>query len=278
MFVNLNLTRSIYYCMYNNVDDQAFRGQPQALRDFPESVAKEKKESSHVYTLARLGSSSLKILLAICDSFPNKLQSLEIASMVDLHRSTISKYTNELAQLELIEQSVLPRTENKQKPTYLFRLASKIEQEEIRDFVKRKGIDNLPQQQINLLAANEESHLLEGTQEESGSLPSEDLNPEEQVDVRSEIRSNELPSQEPRKEYASEQIQEAEVKSYSESQSLEERVGMVLTQMAKEIAALRNRVAYLEQQLEQKPQNVDTFDFNQVLSILEPTQNNKGTK
>ncbi|MGB5963488.1 MAG: hypothetical protein WBG73_22820 [Coleofasciculaceae cyanobacterium] len=263
--------------MYNNVDDQAFRGQPQALRDFPESVAKEKKESSHVYTLARLGSSSLKILLAICDSFPDKLQSLEIASMVDLHRSTISKYTNELAQLELIEQSVLPGTENKQKPTYLFRLASKIEQEEIRDFVKRKGIDNLPQQQINLLAANEELHLLEAIQEESGSLPSKDLNPEDYINVHSKIGSNELLDQKPLKEYAPEENQE-EVIFYRESQSFESRVGMVLTQMATEIAALKNRVAHLEQQLEQKPQNVDTFDFNQVLSILEPTQNNKGTK
>lgn len=60
------------------------------------------------------------------------------------------------------------------------------------------------------------------------------------------------------------------------TESFEDGVKKVLTIMAKEIATLKDEVAQLKQQLAQNPQIASSFNANEVLSILDPSQNGKG--
>lgn len=68
------------------------------------------------------GKTKIAILSVLIDEFPRFVQIIELANKTDIHRSTISVHCRELLQLKVIEQEIEPKTENKIRPTYLFRI------------------------------------------------------------------------------------------------------------------------------------------------------------
>ncbi|MEG4323367.1 MULTISPECIES: hypothetical protein [unclassified Microcoleus] len=188
----------------------------------------------------------------------------------------------------MVHRRVKPGTENRHKPPYIFSLDPDF-RSQVAALLQEKGVErqeqpkqdqiedgsqDLPLDHLQLSSTDQQSQQLGFSNE----IVKEELgNPVAVSSVETNGTSVPVPRAEQLLDNATEQKQETTSKSDEESQSLDKRIGIVLTKMAKEIEALRNRVAYLERKLEQNTQNTDGFDFGQVLSILEPKQNDKDT-
>lgn len=205
-----------------------------------------------------------------------------------LSRSAALNRAEKLVEKGVVHRRIKPGTENRHKPPYIFSLEPEVKAQ-LSALIQEKGAERKDQlKQDEIEKSTQDLHLDELQLSPTEQEP-------QQIDFSKEIVKEELgnsvvmPSAETNSNSGqvtvAEQLLdntaarklEATSKFDEESQSLEKRVGIVLTQMAKEIAALRNRVAYLEGRLEQKTHNTDSFDFGQVLSILEPKQNGKDT-
>ncbi len=205
----------------------------------------------------------------------------------------LSRYNKrEVLILKLICLSMIPSiklgTENRHKPPYIFSLYPDV-RSQLAAWLKEKGFewqDQLKQDEIKESGQDLQLNVvqLSPTKQESQQLDfSDEIVKEELVNlvvvssVETKATSEQLPRNEKLLHNAIELKQEATSKLEQETQSLDRRIGIVLTKMAKEIEALRNRVAYLEQKLEQNTEDTDSFDFGQVLSILDRKQNDKDT-
>lgn len=220
------------------------------------------------------------------------VEAKDLAEVSGLSRSAALNRADDLVQKGVVHRSIKPGTENRHKPPYRFSLYPDV-RSQLAAWLKEKGFewqDQLKQDEIKEsgqdLQLNEVQ--LSPTKQESQQLDFSDEIVKEELEspvVVSSIETNDTSGQVPRTEkllnHAAERKQESTSKFDEESQSLENRIGIVLTKMAtkmaKEIEALRNRVAYLEQKLEQNTEDTDSFDFGQVLSILERKQNDKDT-
>lgn len=220
------------------------------------------------------------------------VEAKDLAEVSGLSRSAALNRADDLVQKGVVHRSIKPGTENRHKPPYRFSLYPDV-RSQLAAWLKEKGFEwqnQLKQDEIKEsgqdLQLNEVQ--LSPTKQESQQLDFSDEIVKEELEspvVVSSIETNDTSGQVPRTEkllnHAAERKQESTSKFDEESQSLENRIGIVLTKMAtkmaKEIEALRNRVAYLEQKLEQNTEDTDSFDFGQVLSILERKQNDKDT-
>jgi hypothetical protein len=215
------------------------------------------------------------------------VEAKDLADVSGLSRSAALKRAAELVDKRLVDRRIKPGTENRHKPPFIFSLYPEV-RSQLAAWLQEKGVewDELKQDEIKEsgqdLQLNEVQ--LSPTKQESQQLDfSNELVKEELGNpiVVSSVETNDTSGQVPRTQElldnAAERKQEATSKFDQETQSLDKRIGIVLTKMAKEIEALRNRVDSLERKLEQKTQNTDSFDFGQVLSILEPKQNDKDT-
>jgi hypothetical protein len=215
------------------------------------------------------------------------VEAKDLEDVSGLSRSAALKRAAELVEKRVVYRRIKPGTENRHKPPYIFSLYPEV-RSQLAAWLQEKGVewDELKQDEIK--ESGQDLQLkevqLSPTKQESQQLDfSNDLVKEELGNpiVVSSVETNETSGQVPRTQElldnAAERKQEATSKFDQETQSLDKRIGIVLTKMAKEIEALRNRVGSLERKLEQKTQNTDSFDFGQVLSILEPKQNDKDT-
>jgi predicted transcriptional regulator len=205
-----------------------------------------------------------------------------------LSRSAALNRAEKLVEKGVVHRRIKPGTENRHKPPYIFSLEPEVKAQ-LSALIQEKGTerkDQLKQEEIEESSQDlqlDELQLSPIEQEPQQLDFSNEIVKEELVNsvvvpsVETNATSGQVPIAEQLLDNAAERKQEVTSKFDEESQSLEKRVGIVLTQMAKEIAALRNRVVYLERKLEQKTQDTDSFDFGQVLSILEPKQNGKDT-
>lgn len=217
------------------------------------------------------------------------VEAKDLEEVSGLSRSAALKRAGELVEKGVVHRSIKPGTENRHKPPYIFFLYPEV-RSQLAAWLQEKGFewhDQLKQGEIKesgqdlqlinkvqLSPIKKESHQLDFSDE---LVKEERENPVVMSSVKTNGTSGQVPRTEKLLDNATELKQEVTSKLDEESQSLDKRIGIVLTKMAKEIEALRNRVASLERKLEQKTQNTDSFDFGQVLSILEPKQNDKDT-
>lgn len=75
------------------------------------------------------GKTKSKIVCALSKSYPNKIRVVELSSMIDIHRSTVSKHCSELVASGVVIQDILSGTESRVNPTFLFTLNPEIRQE-----------------------------------------------------------------------------------------------------------------------------------------------------
>jgi hypothetical protein len=216
------------------------------------------------------------------------VEAKDLEDVSGLSRSAALKRAAELVEKRVVHRRIKPGTENRHKPPYIFSLYPEVKSQ-LAALLQEKGFewhDQLKQGEIKESGQDLQVNKvqLSPTKQESQQLDfSDELVKEERENpvVMSSVKTNGTSGQVPRTEQlldnAAEQKQEARSKFDEESQSLEKQIGIILTKMAKEIEALRNRVAYLEQKLEQKTQDTHSIDFGQVLSILERNQNDKDT-
>jgi len=216
------------------------------------------------------------------------VEAKDLADVSGLSRSAALNRADDLVQKGVVHRSVKPGTENRHKPPYLFSLYPDV-RSQLAAWLQEKGFEwhnqlkqdeikdsgqDLPLNEVQLSPTKQESQQLDF----SGEIVKKELaNPVVVFSVETNGTSEQLPRTEKLLDNAIELKQEATSKLDQETQSLDKRIGIVLTKMAKEIEALRNRVAYLEQKLEQNTEDTDSFDFGQVLSILERKQNDKDT-
>jgi len=216
------------------------------------------------------------------------VEAKDLADVSGLSRSAALNRADDLVQKGVVHRSIKPGTENRHKPPYLFSLYPEV-RSQLAAWLQEKGFEwhnqlkqdeikesgqDLPLNEVQLSPTKQESQQLDF----SGEIVKEELaNPVVVFSVETNGTSEQLPRTEKLLDNAIELKQEATSKLDQETQSLDKRIGIVLTKMAKEIEALRNRVAYLEQKLEQNTEDTDSFDFGQVLSILERKQNDKDT-
>ena len=216
------------------------------------------------------------------------VEAKDLEDVSGLSRSAALKRAAELVQKGVVQRSIKPGTENRHKPPYRFSLYPEVKSQ-LAALLGEKGVewhDQLKQDEIKESGQDLQLNIqLSPTKQESQQVDFSDELVKEELEnpvVVSSVNTNGTSGQVPRTEQlldnAAERKQEPTSKFDEESQSLEKQIGIVLTKMAKEIEALRNRVASLERKLEQKTQDTDGFDFGQVLSILERKQNDKDTK
>jgi predicted transcriptional regulator len=190
------------------------------------------------------------------------VEAKDLQEATGLSRSASLKRAENLVEKGTVHRRKKPGTENRHKPPYIFYLDPEVKSQLAVLVQEKEAEQHVQPKHEEIEESGQDLQLdelqLSSTEQESKQLDS----------------SNELIKE---VDNATERKQEATSKFDEGSQSLEKRVGIVLTQMAKEIAALRNRVAYLERKLEQKIQDTDSFDFGQVLNILEPRPNGKDT-
>jgi predicted transcriptional regulator len=216
------------------------------------------------------------------------VEAKDLEDVSGLSRSAALKRAAELVQKGVVQRSIKPGTQNRHKPPYIFSLYPEVKSQ-LAAWLQEKGFewhDQLKQDEIKesgqdlqlnkvqLSPIKKESHQLDFSDE---LVKEERENPVVMSSVKTHGTSGQVPRTEQLLDNAAEQKQEARSKFDEESQSLEKQIGIILTKMAKEIEALRNRVAYLEQKLEQKTQDTHSIDFGQVLSILERNKNDKDT-
>jgi hypothetical protein len=216
------------------------------------------------------------------------VEAKDLEDVSGLSRSAALKRAAELVEKKVVHRRIKPGTENRHKPPYIFFLYPEV-RSQLAAWLQEKGFEwhdqlkqgeikesgqDLQLNKVQLSPIKKESHQLNFSDE----LVKEELgNPIVVSSVETNDTSGQVPRTQELLDNAAERKQEATSKFDQETQSLDKRIGIVLTKMAKEIEALRNRVASLERKLEQKTQNTDSFDFGQVLSILEPKQNDKDT-
>jgi hypothetical protein len=215
------------------------------------------------------------------------VEAKDLEDVSGLSRSAALKRAADLVEKRVVYRRIKPGTENRHKPPYIFSLYPEV-RSQLAAWLQEKGVewDELKQDEINESGQDLQLNEVElsPTKQESQQLDFSNESVKEELGnpiVVSSVETNDTSGQVPRTQElldnAAERKQEATSKFDRETQSLDTRIGIVLTKMAKEIEALRNRVASLERKLEQKTQNTDSFDFGQVLSILEPKQNDKDT-
>lgn len=217
------------------------------------------------------------------------VEAKDLAEVSGLSRSAALNRADDLVQKGVIRRTIKPGTENRHKPPYIFFLEPEVRSQLV-EWLEKKGVEwqdhLIKQDEIKEsgqdLQPNEVQ--LSPTKQEPQQLDFSDEILKEEVENRvvvssleTKATSGQVPRTEKLLDNAAERKQEATSKIDEESLSLQKQIGVVLTKMAKEIEALRYRVAYLEQKLEQKTQDTDSFDFAQVLSILERKQNDKDT-
>ena len=231
-----------------NLTDQSFLGQPSALRDFQDraeqmveslSNGSRASENSLDYKLDRLKTNAVKTLFFVLTASPNMVQMVEIGEKTDIHRSTVSVHMRELEDLELIEKEILSGTENKYKPTYLYRLNPSVDRQRVREIFEAK-FPNDPL--LNL-----------GTQP-LGSFDGE------QTDLALESKREQTQG-------------ESDV---VEEEGIEQKIATIINAMAEEIVSLENRVSELEQKLDQKSQSGKQVDFSQAMHLLKTMKTGGG--
>ncbi|NEO24879.1 hypothetical protein [Moorena sp. SIO4A5] len=223
--------------MNTNVKDPSLMGQPYTFSDFQKKKQqeddtlfslKQDKELKDPTSLIR-SDSQIRTLCFLQSAFPNSLKSTEIAEAIHLHRSTVSVATNVLIEMELVEKSIVPGTENHINPTLTFSLTDK-HKHHVEASVNR------------WLTAD--PTLLNKPQDRSpASADSTTANPK-QVDVE-------------------------EVNQTSPSPELPiDNLSLIITEMALEIKSLRVRVSALESQQEEVHKQKENCDLSKAFEAL----------
>lgn len=245
-----------------NINDQAFSGQYEALRDFEDKAAYVTKgffgeEAQTVgdslgHKLALLKKSTVKTLYIIATVYPRTIQALEIGELSGFHRSTVFVHTRDLVELELIDQEILAGTENKNKPTHLYRLKPSIDREQVYRFFEAHV-----QKDSSLALALEQDQKevvsVDGSKDDS-SVSTELSESSSESAASGAVINGENSG--------------VEQKALDEEMTFEEKVAEIINGMAQEIIALRERVSDLEERLHQKSRQAGQVDFSQAMNLL----------
>jgi predicted transcriptional regulator len=258
-----------------SVDDHPFSGQYSTLRDLEDratDVAKDllgeksqNSEDSLEYKLPLLKKNAVKTLYIIAEAYPNTTQATEIEKKSGFHRSTVSVHTRELGDLDLIDQQILRGTENKYKPTHLYRLKPGADPDADREQIRR-FFEAYVQKDPSLVVDPE-------NEPEEDSSVSDDLgNPwNDEAQPWQEPKLNEpesVPDSLNVIDTEPELSPELSNEEDAEEPTFEEKVAAIINEMAQEIVSLRERVSDLEQKLHQKSRHAGQVDLSQAMSLL----------
>ncbi|MGK7892700.1 MAG: hypothetical protein AB4372_03370 [Xenococcus sp. (in: cyanobacteria)] len=125
--------------MYSNIEHGAFSSQDKALTVF----SNRNHQESWFEKFSQINKKSAVKALAGLNYYRTEwTQTVELEPILDLSRSTIIEACNKLYELNLADREILPGTENKRRPTYIYRLNQNLPSQAILEFVHRKGLSN----------------------------------------------------------------------------------------------------------------------------------------
>ena len=250
---------------------------------YPDSQASRRTKLNWIFLALKQDKNLIERLLQ-----EESVEAKYLADASELSRSAVLNRLDKLVEKGLVHRRVKPGTENRHKPPYIFSLDPDF-RSQVAALLQEKGVERQEQpKQDQIEDGSQDLQLdqlkLSSTDQQSQQLGFSNEIVKEELGNRVAVSSVEtngtsvpVPRAEQLLDNATEQKQDTTSKFDEETQSLDKRIGIVLTKMAKEIEALRNRVASLERKLEQKTQNTDGVDFDQILGILERKQNDKDT-
>lgn len=229
------------------------------------SMPNQEKINSRILYSMIASEADRKIIARLLQQNFAEAKDLEEAS--GLSRSAALNRADKLVDSGVVDRQIKPGTENRHKPPYIFSLLPEFKKY-FAALLKEGNTENEFEMSNHQVFEASEMEAF-GKKQESKQLDFSENTQKLNTDI--DLKQDRLQHPVSQQEYQKVETLE------DNSSSLEKRIGKILTEMAKEIATLRSRVADLEEKLEQNPQNTDQFDFDNILNILDNSQNGKDT-
>lgn len=234
----------------------------QQYLELSSSTLNQEKLDPHFLYTAIASEPDWKIIKKLLQVNFAEARDLEEAS--GLSRSAALNRADKLVEAGIVARQIKPGTENRHKPPYIFSLHSKA-RKLLRAMLKDQNAENeLKTSKHQVFEVSAIEAFRNKQESEQLDSPEDAQKPEVTTNLGQDDSNNRV----------SQQLQQETLSALKEHNSSLE---IVLTEMAKEIVALRNRVADLERKFEQNPQNPNEFDHNNILHMLKMKQNGKDT-